>query len=302
MNEVIPEVWQERIARLRLGVEPVDALGRRGPLAGIGLHLEDVQRPAPLPPAPRAAEPFGEVTSAVGLPAVHRNPSGRFAIAFGTKALDDRARLRVRIVDPQRRYVPRRLSIPVPALADVLAADAAHELDPTQPLTLRACRPALFPGANYGAPAGATLLRGRVSWAAGGPPAQWVRVVAFASQAPQPRQPIGRAQGDDRGEFLLILGTLTRELALGASQTIDVEVRGTARSVPDPDDPNNPVDSPTGSRDDPLWHLPVEPVGSLAPDDPVAAGTVDPAGFTDSFTAVVTCRRGSSTTASFVLT
>jgi hypothetical protein len=303
VNEILPAVWSERVVRLRLGIEPVDALGRTGPLAGLGLHLEDVPRPVPLPRGRPGATPFGDIDAGVGLPRVPQSPSGRFAIAFppaaprglandGTErpGQPTGAPLVVRILDRRRRYVPRRLSIPVPRLTEVLTAD---------PPAPRACRPALYPGTSYGPGPGATVVRARVTWDAGGQPAQWVRVVAYAQGAPQPREPLGRAHGDDRGEFLLVLATLPRELAGQRTQTLDVELQVTARPVPDKD---VTVDSPTASRDDPLWHLPVEPVAALAPDDAVAAGTVDPPGFSASSTRVLPCRRGSVTQTSFVLT
>ncbi|MGH8932930.1 MAG: hypothetical protein ACRDZO_20485 [Egibacteraceae bacterium] len=305
MNELLAPVWTERVTRLHLGVEPVDALGRPGPLGGLGLHVEHVPRPAPLPTGIPAPVPFGDIGDNAGLPGVAGSPSGRFALTFGRAALDALEAIVVRVVDPRRRYVPRRLSIPVPDLATVLAAEAAHDQDPAAALTPRTCRPTLFPGAAYGVAAGATAVRGRVIWGAGGPPVQWARVAALTEPIEiraedgtvTTVQPVlGRAHGDHRGEFLLVLGPLPTELALGTSQTADVVVRVTARPEPAP---GAPVDSPTGSRADPLWHLPVERVASLDPADQVAAGTVEPAGFTASTVRTLTCRRGFPPRASF---
>ena len=298
MNELLAPVWIERVTRLRLGVEPVDALGRPGPLGGLGLHIENVPRPAPLPMGIPAPVPFGDVDDSAGLPGVPISPSGRFALAFGRTALDALERIVVRLVDPRRRYVPRRLSIPVPDLDTVRAAEAARDVNPATALTPRTCRPALFPGAAYGVAAGATAVRGRVTWGAGGPSARWVRVVARTEAIEihaddgtvTTVQPVlGHAHGDDRGEFLLVLGPLPTELALGTSRTVEVEIRVSARPEPALD---APVDSPTGSRADPLWHLPVEPMATLDPPDEVAAGAVDPAGFTASVVQTLTCRRG----------
>lgn len=260
--------------RLRLGVEPVDALGRPGPLGTVAVQHEHVPRPA-----------------GADLPAAGRNPSGRFRIAFGDRATDDPARVVVRLVDPTRRFVPRRLSIPAPSLSDVDADERAP----------RACRPALYPGAAYGVGAGATVVRGTVRWA-DGRPVQWARAAARTATPIEVHdddgtvsfiQPVlGRAHGDDRGEFLLVIGPLPTDEAVATSSTVAVELHVAARPEPAAGDP---VDSPFGSRDDPLWHLPVEVVDSLDPGDDVAAGTVLPAGSTAGVLVQLTCRRGAVT-------
>jgi hypothetical protein len=301
VNEVLPPVWTERVTRLRLGIEAIDALGRPGPLGGIGLHLEDGPTPAAVPGGVPAPVPFGDLDDGVGLPGVAASPSGRFALGFGQPLVDAPPnRLVVRIVDRHRRFVPRRLSVPAPTLAAVTTADAAHDADPTVPLAGRVCRPALFPGAAYGEAAGATIVRGRVTWGAGGPRAAWVRVVARTAtpidvvddegDVVATIQPVlGRAHGDERGEFLLVIGSLPKELALANEPDVDLEIAISARPEPAA---NAPVTSPTGSRADPLWHLPIETVGSLDPTDLVAAGVTTPAGFTASTAVPLTVRRG----------
>lgn len=284
MNEILTRAWDERIARLRLGIELADALGGPAPVVGLGVLSENVPRPHPLPRKP------GGPGDAIGLPGVGRNPSGRFSIAFTARDFAARGapvRLDVRLIDPSRRYVPRRLSIPVPSLADVLAADKAHDIDPTVPLAPRGCRPLLFPGADYGTQAGATIIKGRATWGPGGPPVQWARIEATADGVGQPRP--WRAHGDDRGEFLLVIGPLQLVQAQQASLTVDVDVVVYGRPVPPPD---TPVDSPAQSRSDPLWHLPVERLAMLDPSDPVATGEVLPPGYTATASRVLTCRRG----------
>ncbi|MEV1319962.1 hypothetical protein AB0J14_28225 [Micromonospora arborensis] len=278
-------MWDERVRRLRLGVAPRDALSGRDVFDGLNLHLEDVPRPHLVSLSAAATADDG-----IGLPRIRPNPSGRFAIAFGGRRTDRPQRLVLRIVDPRRRYVPRRLSVPVPDLATVRFAEQGHDMDPTRPLTARACRPVLFPGADHGALLGATVLRGRVTWGAGGPPAPWVRVEARPTAGNQPVP--WRGHGDDRGEFVLVIGTLPCQLANLPARTVDVEVVVRARTVP----PSGaPVDSPAYSREDPLWHLPVEPVGNLGPDDGVTAGAVVPAGYTTVAVQTVQCLRGGVT-------
>lgn len=299
-NVVLASKWSERIWRLRLGIAPRDALGRPGPISGLGLHAEDVPGPWPLPKASG-----GEIDVGVGLPGMPQSRSGRFAIRFGANTANDRLRIGVRIVDRERRYVPRRFSIPAPTFEAVDAADKANALDPSLPLVARAFRPVLYPGAAYGVGAGATAIRGRVLWESDSTPVAWPRVVARTAASitvvdddgnESTIQPIlGRAHGDDRGEFLLILGSIPTGLQLGledSTMSIDVSVRVNARPFPEPD---VLVESPTESRDDPLWHLPVEWVSSLMPSDSVAEGTTTPSGYTATVTQVVTCRFGAPT-------
>jgi hypothetical protein len=287
MNEILPPVWDERITRLRLGIEPADALGRPGPVAGLGVFSENVPRPHPVLGSARTPSPSSGTGDDIGLPGVRHNPSGRFAIAFTARDPAAQDRLDMRVIDPGRRYVPRRLSIPVPTLAAVLAADKGHDIDPAVPLTPRGCRPSLFPGAGYGTHAGATVIRGRATWGAGGPPVQWARIEATADGAGHSGP--WRAHGDDRGEFLLVIGSLSVVQAQRPSLTIDVDVVVRARPVPPP---GTAVDSPAQSRSDPLWHLPVERLATLDPSDPVAAGVAVPPGYTATASRVVTCRRG----------
>jgi hypothetical protein len=290
MNEILAQVWDEHIRRLRLGLELADALGRAGPVASLGVFSENVPRPHPIPRSARIPSPSGEADDAIGLPGVRQNPSGRFSIAFLARDVAGQDRLDVRIVDPTRRYVPRRLSVPVPALADVLAADQAHAADPTVPLAPRGCRPLLFPGADYGTHAGATIVKGQVTWGPGGPPVQWARIEATANGAGQSGP--WRAHGDDRGEFLLFIGSLSLVQAQQASLLVDVDVTVHAQPVPPP---GTPVDSPAQSRSDPLWLLPIERIATLDPSDPVATGEVLPPGYTSTTSQVVTCQRGQPT-------
>ncbi len=97
----------------------------------------------------------------------------------------------VRLYDHERRYVPRRLRVPLldPAIAD------------QRPSEHRIRRPRLFPGAAYDVSERMTGLRGRVM--RGDAPMPWARVEARLPGLPEP---LGHAHGDDRGEFLLLLG------------------------------------------------------------------------------------------------
>jgi hypothetical protein len=277
VNEIVDTEFEERVFRLRVGVEPVDAVqtdGSPGPLAGIRVHLERVPLPHPVSPHP---------DDAVGLPSLRRSGTGRFAIAFGSPRTDPPPRLELRIVDPTRCYVPRRLSLPAPDLATVLTAE--HTGSPLP----RGCRAAMFPGPAYPVPPGATTVRGTARFA-DGTVAPWVRVEASTG----PAQVVPwRAHGDANGEFLLLVGPLGPVEARRPTATVDITVTVRARPLPPA---ATPADSPAGSRADPLWHLPVEQVGGLGA-DPVAAGAVLPRGYTATASRTIVCRRGAATVA-----
>jgi len=280
MNTYLPAPWSELVARLHVGVEPLDALdpsrspGR--PPSRVAVLVERVPLPHPLPAHP---------DDGVGLPALHRSPTGRFALRFGARGTDapDRIAIRIpiRITDPAQRYVPRRLWLPVPALDDVLAADD----QPVKPP--RSGRPVLFPGAARALAPGTTAVLGRV--VRPGPaaePVPWARVEAGPAGT---GTVTWRAHGDRNGEFVLVVGALPRPAASATTGRIDLDV--TVHGPPAPA-PGDSVDSPTGSRGDPLWLLPLESVAALEAGDPVEAGTRIPLGHTRSVARTERLTRG----------
>jgi hypothetical protein len=298
VTQLLGPPWSERVTRLRLGIAARDVLGRSAAPAGLGLYLEDVPRPWPYPAGPGVV--LGEDA---GLPGVRRSPAGRFALTFPPRRAQDGSRVLLRIIDRSRRYVPRRFSIPVPDEATVLAAEFAHAADPALPPVPRTFAPALFPGAAYGVAAGATVLRGMVLDDATSVPVPWARVEARTAQPIDvirddgnvvPTHPVlGRAHGDDRGEFLLVVGALPRDVVVSATTPmIELLVRVAAGPSPAVFETSA---SPLQSPRDPVWRLPVEIVSDLAPDDGVTSGVTDPAGYTATVTQKVSCRRGAAT-------
>lgn len=297
-NHVLGPSWSERVTRLRLGIAARDGLGRSAAPAGLGLYLEDVPRPWTYP-----SDPGAVIGEDAGLPGVRCSPAGRFALTFTGRQGQAGSRVLLRMIDRSRRYVPRRYSVPVPDEDTVLAAELAHAADPAQPLVPRSFRPALFPGAAYGVAAGATVLRGMVLDAATSAPVPWARVEARTAQpidviddqgnvvATHPV--LGRAHGDDRGEFLLVVGSLPRDVVVTANTPmIELLVRVTAGPSPAVFDASA---SPLQSPRDPVWRLPVEIVPDLTPDDGVTSGVTDPPGYTATVTETVSCRRGAAT-------
>src|SRR6185436_13476384 len=125
-------------------------------------------------------------------------------------------------------------------------------------------RPVCFPGAAYDFSATTTGLRGRVT--RGGKPMRWARVVAVLDGT---TVVVGRAHGDDRGEFLLLINAaVTTGSATPKPLNIDVTVLGPA-AAPTPSSPDLP-------KLDPLWDLPLEFLAAPGVDDPVATGVQPP--------------------------
>jgi hypothetical protein len=235
MSVVLPSRFATRVHRLALGLEPIDAARRLRVSHRLRISLE---------------------TTGAELPPVVRHASCLYALlhAAGVDTPVD-----VRIEDPTRRLVPRRMRIPFPPL---IAVEAAEKLDADVPVIERERRPFLFPGAAYDVPATATALRGRVL--RGGAPMRWARVEA-TSQGTL----IGRAHGDDRGEFLLVLGPDLGNLVTVVSP-LPVAVR-----VVGP----KPAPAPPPVIGDPLWDLPVETLPAAGAADPISTGEQLPAAY-----------------------
>jgi hypothetical protein len=231
--------------RLGLGIEPVDAV--RG--GRIGHPLTVAVDGVPLPPARLRRDPGASPwTRQDVLERLPRTDACRFRLLLRPGLKPE---LPVRLWDDARRYVPRRLEVAMLNLA----------LNPPEERG-RIVRPALFPGAAYGAPAGAVGCRGTVT--RGVEPLRWARVEATVGGVV-----VGRAHGDDRGEFLLLLGP---EAATGPDLEFPIDATVTVFG-PDPPPPPGPE-----SALDPLWDLPLEAVPAAGA-EAVLAGTAHPPGY-----------------------
>jgi hypothetical protein len=256
VNTFLPETYVEVIQRLALGLEPRDALtGSRVPHL-VTAALEDVPQPAS---TWRNLQPGDDIDDY--LPTMDRHPSCHYAVIYrpGLKVPVD-----VRLFDRARKFVPRRLRIPIKKEAEVVAAD--DPANPQVPISSRVLRPLLFPGAAYDVTEMATGLRGRVL--AAGAILRWARIEARLVST---GELLGRAHGDDRGDFLLL-------------------VQLDPTHVGDPDDPMKvqltvygPKPAPVPAyalqpEIDNLWDLPLELPNIPPPgtDDPVAAGAQPP--------------------------
>lgn len=202
--------------RLALGVEPIDALRHLpiGPRVRVGREVTQVHRRR------RAGGVLDPLARRTDRP-LETNGTGRFKLRHGG---DVGATAIVRIDDPTRSYVPRRFEVPLWTLAEVDTPTG-----PYIPVRSRLLRPSLLPGSAYPAPRGATGLRGRI--ARNNQPVRWARVEALGPGG----LVVGRAHGDERGEFLLVLiGTGTMTPPPPATLDVQLVMYGPAGESPDP--------------------------------------------------------------------
>jgi hypothetical protein len=239
MNLFVEPRYIEALHRLALGLEPLDAM-QGGRIA----HPIQVIIPEKLQGLPR--------------PDVERHDSCLHVLRYQPGVND---KVNLRFFEDARRFVPRQIQYPI---LTIVQADALNYKN-------RVRRPVLFPGAAYDSVSLSTGIRGRVE--RNGKPLRWVRVEA---RLVLNGTVIGRAQGDDRGEFYLLLSSAASP-AHDLTDPVKVLVEVFGPTVdPVPANPNLP-------SLDKFWDLPTEVAAVLDPvnpdDDSVSAGTVLPAGF-----------------------
>jgi hypothetical protein len=146
----------------------------------------------------------------------------------------------LRIDDPARRFVPRRVSITLWSEVDTEAADQHPPAGAYVPVNSRLLRIWLAPGSAYPLPRGATAIRGRVlRGAAGGVlspdhPVRWPRVTATGPG----NALVGWTHGDERGEFLLLVTSAGNLPPLADAQfSVDIDVVGRPSAQTPPPDP-----------------------------------------------------------------
>jgi len=242
--------------RLALGVDLIDAARAMEPV--YPLHV-DIEYGIPhLPPMPKSQYRFFQTRGAPPV-AMNRHNTGRYSLVYQPSLKEQ---IDIRIYEEQRRYIPRRLRIPLMTLDDVLALEASVTRDY---FSGRVRRPRLFPGAAYHVIGKATGLRGRVL--RNGEPMPWVHVEAHADD-----ELVGITRGDDRGEFLLLLNSLAAASGdLSATLDVTVTVFG-------------PLEAPTPATEDlpgqdNLWDLPLETLPDIGLTDDVSPGETPPSGY-----------------------
>lgn len=176
--------------------------------------------------------------------------------------------------DP-RRYVPRRLAV-MPVQNDGVPTPATDNIRHAW----------LWPGAAYPLAANSTAVRGRIRRGASlddAIPVQWARIVVTR---PGPTPPdfaselqIGWGHGDDRGEFLVVLGAQAVPGGATLPQTMTLRVWVFL--------PPAAASSPA----EPLAGLPLEQAGSDSIND-VLRGIAPPVGYVRQPPADITLRPG----------
>lgn len=255
--------------RLALGVQWIDALTRLPVETPAGAAwLADLEAIGARPFAQRfeshsqgrqAIRHAGRYGKLLAHAVAEGDPLEHAVRAFGAR--DARAPAYAPGQDP-RRHVPRRVG-----LTPVLAGG----VPPASVVNTRTAW--LWPGAAYPLPSRSTGLRGRIRREVSpGVDAvvPWARVIAtragagpasFATEAQ-----IGWAHGDDRGEFLLVLGQGAVSGAAALPAAIDLNVWVFL-----------PPASPAFDAADPLASLPLESAGTDAINDVLKGLAVPPA-------------------------
>jgi hypothetical protein len=200
----------DAVHRLALAVQAIDALTRTPVQDGVRVARETVR-------AKRGGPGFTD--------------HGRSLFVL-THRPDTSADAVVRLTDPDRRFVPRRLTVRLWPLAAVTGIDQRPPTAPFVPATSRLLRPWLLPGAAAVLPRGTTGLRTRITRA--GRPVRWARVELFTAAGR-----IGWGHADERGEVVVVA---SRRAAYPAAGTLTfptaLRVHRPAIAVdPDPDDP-----------------------------------------------------------------
>jgi hypothetical protein len=182
--------------------------------------------------------------------------------------------VRIRLDDPARRWVPRRLDVNVWTYDEVRAADRVPPGAMVPPED-RLIRPWLKPGTGYPIQAGATGVRFGVR--RGPRRVPWPRLEVFDPGG----FPAGWAHGDGRGEVLV----LVRPTA-GAVGSFPIVVR-----VHEPDPAWR--DTLPAAENDPLRLLHPEPIARApGPADPAVRGDVPPPGYLNRTDHLLTCTVG----------
>ncbi len=266
MNTYLEARYDERLHRLAVGIEPVDAhrQSRVTPPIYVARDDRDLGEDTWNRLSLNRRDPLEAFST------FDRHDTCRHVLLYRDGLYDDEgASISLRIVEgpfraTPRRYVPRRFTIPLvnPDEADVEA----------NPPGFRIFRPRLFPGAAYPIHETATGVRGRVE--RDGKPMRWARVEAHN---PDSGEVVGRAHGDDRGEFLIILGSEAASIGEPTS-TIDIFV--TVYGPADPPEADEDELSELIADTDPLWDLPVETLPMSEETDSVSLGEELPEDYT----------------------
>jgi hypothetical protein len=255
MNQFLSSRYVEVVHRLALGIEPLDAQRGRRLSYPLQVGYDKPQAGSKRPPIERHNSNLFVLRYQPGV-AERVLPPG--SIERVDLRFFDLSEPFYKSENDRRRIVPRRLSIPILKLVDVEGQESIDRKD----FTRRIRRPVFFPGAAYDFSGASTGMRGRV--VRDHKPMRWARVRATLNGT---TLIVGRAHGDDRGEFLLLLNAnVLTGSAWPDKLEIEVSVSGPATAPP----------PPPSALGDPFWDLPLETLAAPGDDDPVAKGEQNP--------------------------
>lgn len=251
--------------RLLMGIAPIDAISQQDLRFPVRVDLETI---TPHLSALKEGEYSHRQYALSNTPkGFSRHPSGRYSLHYFPTASDQ---AQLRIYDLYRRYVPRRLLMPLVTIEQILLVE---ENQLQNYLDQRIAYPLLYPGAAYPIHTRATGLRGRILQ--NDLPLRWAFIEARSST--DSNLVVARAKGDDRGEFLLqIPPSAVPDISLSESFTLDLLVW--ARPLP------LVSASPEVASIDPYWDAPIEIVVDQLPDDSVTSGIAIPGDYVQSQT------------------
>lgn len=199
------------VHRLALAVLAVDAFTQAATGAPVRVLLETVRQPR-------------------GGPGFHDHGGARFVLTHRPGASTD---VVVRLSDPDRRHVPRRLTVRLWPLPMVQGADQRPPAASFVPAASRLLRPWLLPGSAVTLPRGTTALRCRLVRA--GAPVRWARVELFTTTGR-----LGWGHGDERGEVVVIATERASYPAAGTA-TFSAVLRVHVPAAPPAVDPEDPL-------------------------------------------------------------
>ena len=262
MNNAAEALVQKR---LLMGIAPVDAISQQDLRFPVRVDLETI---SPHLSALHEGEYSHRQYALSNTPkGFSRHPSGRYSLHYYPTASDQ---AQLRIYDLYRRYVPRRLLMPLVTIEEILLSEQNQIQNY---LSQRIAYPLLYPGAAYPIHTRATGLRGRILQ--NDMPLRWAFIEARSNT--DSSLVVARARGDDRGEFLLhIPPSAVPDISLSESFTFDLSIWARPQ-------PLVPVPQDVASID-PYWDAPIEIVIDPLPDDSVSAGIAIPDDYVQSQT------------------
>jgi hypothetical protein len=251
--------------RLLMGIAPVDAISQQDLRFPVRVDLETISpHLSALNDGEYSHRQYAMTSAPKGF---SRHPSGRYSLHYFPTASDQ---AQIRIYDLHRRYVPRRLLMPLVTIEEILLAEQNQVQNY---LNQRIAHPLLYPGAAYPIHTRATGLRGRILQ--NDIPVRWAFIEARSGT--DFNLVVARAKGDDRGEFLLqIPPSAVPDISLSESFTFDLLIWARPQ-------PLVPVPVDVASID-PYWDAPIEIVTGQLPNDSVSSGVAIPGDYVQSQT------------------